>query len=90
VATNFPTGAHVRENGIIGQTDEDIGLRPGHNGFVSDPRLRLYNGHCYGAQTKFIWLRLVIATRTQLLALLLKHLKGTYGVRHFKGNGSGA
>ena len=75
LATLFPGSAHVRECGLLGQTDEDLWEYAAAHAFTiiskdSDFQQRsLLCGH----PPKVVWLRIGNCTRQQLVRLITDH-----------------
>ncbi len=74
-ATLFLGSAHVRECGLLGQTDEAVWEYARANGFIivskdSDFQQRSL---LYGHPPKIVWLRIGNCTRQQLVQLLTTH-----------------
>ena len=75
LATLFPGSVHVRECGLLGQTDEDVWEYARTNGFIivskdSDFQQRsLLHGH----PPKIVWLRIGNCTSRQLVQLVTTH-----------------
>ncbi len=75
LATFFPGSAHVRECGLLGQSDEDVWDSARANGFtiVSKDSDFQQRSLLYGHPPKIIWLRIGNCTRQQLVQLITTH-----------------
>jgi predicted nuclease of predicted toxin-antitoxin system len=75
LAAVFSGSAHVRESGLLGQTDEDVWEYARANGFtiVSKDSDFQQRSLLYGSPPKVVWLRIGNCTRQQLLQLILSH-----------------
>lgn len=75
LATIFPDSAHVRECGLLGQTDEDVWEYAHTNGFtiVSKDSDFQQRSLLYGHPPKVVWLRIGNCTRQQLIHLIASH-----------------
>ncbi len=72
LASLFPDSAHVRECGLLGQSDEDVWNYARANDFIivskdSDFQQRSL---LYGHPPKLIWLRIGNCTRQQIVLLI--------------------
>lgn len=75
LATRFPGSAHVRECGLLGQTDKDVWEYALAHGFtiVSKDSDFQQRSLLYGHPPKLVWLRIGNCTRLQLLHLIMAH-----------------
>lgn len=75
LAVLFPGSAHVRECGLLGQTDEDVWEYARANGFIivsKDSDFQQRSLLC-GPPPKIVWLRIGNCTREQLIQVLTMH-----------------
>lgn len=72
---HFPGSVHVRECGLLGQTDDDVWEYARVNGFtiVSKDSDFQQRSLLYGHPPKIIWLRIGNCTREQVVGLIASH-----------------
>ena len=75
LVTLFPASVHVRECGLLGQTDGDVWEHARTNGFtiVSKDSDFQQRSLLYGHPPKVVWLRLGNCTRDQLVRMIKVH-----------------
>ncbi len=75
VAMPFPGSAHVRDCGLLGQTDKDVWEYALTNGFtiVSKDSDFHQRSLLYGYPPKLVWLRIGNCTREQIIQLITAH-----------------
>ncbi len=75
LATLFPGSAHVRECGLLGQTDGDVWEHARTNGFtiVSKDSDFQQRSLLYGHPPKVVWLRIGNCTRDQIIRIINVH-----------------
>jgi len=78
----FAGSAHVRECGLLGQTDEEVWAYAGANGFtiVSKDSDFQQRSLLYGHPPKLVWLRIGNCTRYQVIQLLTTHEQDIRGL----------
>lgn len=75
LASRFPDSAHIRECGLLGQSDEDIWEYARANGFtvISKDADFQQRSLIYGHPPKLVWLRIGNCTRQRLVNLITAH-----------------
>lgn len=75
LATLFPGSVHVRECGLLGQTDEDVWEYARTNSFTIVSKDSDFQQRCllYGHPPKLVRLRIGNCTRTQVIQLITAH-----------------